>query len=247
MEVLEPALVADHFTAVMKNQRDREAAVQRSRDLKLNKFMSQMLHKADAAARAREQHAEGQLKCPKPYVLIKPKGARGPRRFFDRFQFRQVYVLHFLCAHDQSKVGSGIVLKRNAAWVKTIAPALATSLFLIRIFVRLTLGIPMDLPEWCTRLAAGGLIDEDGLRTISQELDEQIDSLERLLKKFEQDPTSMDWNVVVDMSPTAYRTISKVAEEHPEWRKEMRFCENRNGLGAWVKKENTDQWRARLD
>ena len=57
--------------------------------------------------------------APVVVALTKPRGAWGLGHFLLHFPPRQVYVLHFLCAmSDQSKVGSGIVIERDAAWLK---------------------------------------------------------------------------------------------------------------------------------
>ena len=271
-EILEPALVADHFAAVSQHQRDIEQKEREQLELRYREktvdhvFQTKVFEVVDslareqkqyalAAARARAQHAEGQLKCPNLYILTLPRESRGPRRFNRaRFRTKRIYILYFLCSHDQSKVGPGIVLKRDTKWLKTVAPALRASLFLTRIFIRLAVGMSLDLPDWLSQLGtAGGISDENGLRILSEEMDEQLENLEQKLSSIHKDSSSsssdFDWNKIQQevhrVSPQAYRYIAQVAEEHLEWRNHMMFCENRSGYGAWIKRENEEHWKSR--
>ena len=110
----------------------------------------------------------GPVPCPRLFVLAKPSWI-GPlhkkRRFFANR--RVSYVLYFLCARDLTIVEPGILLKTNTTWLETVAPALAISLYLMRLSVACNFGVSVNFEEWLAqRCGMEPVIDEPALASL---------------------------------------------------------------------------------
>ena len=104
----------------------------------------------------------GPVSCPRLFVLVKPSCPQKRSFFANR---RVSCVLYFLCAHDLTKVEPGIVLETDTCWFEKVAPALATSLYLMRLSVARNYGVSVDFEDWLARrFGTEPIVDE---RTLS--------------------------------------------------------------------------------
>lgn len=255
VEHLEPVLVARHFEARNESRRNADTkqrkAEQESRVT--NEEIVRLLH---SAARARERMSEGELECPLLFVLSRPRNIQGSGKSWaptlrEPLRIKKTYILYFLCAYDKSRIDCGIVVKKNKEWVKMVAPALKLAVFCLRVGIKVGFGVSLYAPDCLENLGVEGLMDEQILGKLSDEIDTSLQQLEELLRSHAKNDAEVAevFGEAQTIAHDAYAEVARVANEKENrkgWRDEMRVCEHNDGQ-AWVKRENYDKWKADLE
>jgi hypothetical protein len=188
----------------------------------------EILEKFQHVAVFHEQLADGQLECPKLYVIARPSNNRGrwAPQFRNLLRTKQTYFLYFLCEHNLTKIDHAIELQKDTEWFAKAAPALILSLTLIRVAVMLGAGAAVAgiFANWLEQIGLNSLVTEDNLTQVFNAELVSLDLMDRL-RNMDLEQGESSWESIQSeikrVSPSCYSTIAELAKKDSKWRDEM--------------------------
>jgi serine/threonine protein kinase len=248
-DYLEPQLAYFHITGRNECYRRKEEERRQEEDAQRHKeILEKFLH----VAVVHEQLADGQLECPKLYVIARPCSNRGrwAPKFRNILRTKQTYFLYFLCEHDLTKIDHAIEIQKDKEWFVKAAPALLLSLTLIRVALMLGAGAVVAgiFANWLEQIGLDSLVTEAMLTQVFNKDLVSLDLLDRL-RNMDSEQGEFPWeSIQSDMkrvSPSCFSTIAELAKKDSKWRDKMTWTirTKKSGQGAWVKNQNVLHWK----
>jgi serine/threonine protein kinase len=174
---------------------------------------------------------------PRTFILIPAdikSGWTHPRSWL-RSRVQKKYYLFFVCAASQKVVSPPIKLKVAKDWICKIAPILATSLYLLKMSMKVGLNVNLDLD------GVASVLFEISSSHIAELLNEVTEILEETNNRGLRDRLELlqlSDNDVRELSGDAYELLLEKASEQIGWRSAMETVRTPSSPAVlWVTKE----------
>ena len=258
MDHASQALLSKHVKLQRKNSRSFQGSLscilerfEASFDQRVDKAVrSALLPEISKIMRGQELLGKDELTCPKLCFIVPTKANRGKQGFMSmvhslRDLAQTTILLYFVCDYDKSPVLSPLVLYKNKAWVRKVAPAIQLSILIASLALNIE-GVPVQIP-------VPGFNFKDQLRNMEALMSEFVSpedaaTIERFASSISSGSESSTFSLTATkLADTSYQEIKEAAKDKPEWRTSMVLVQcKKTGEFGWVRKSNAEKWAKSL-
>ena len=228
--------IADRLSHILERLENVDQRVDRA----VNKLM-----------RGQELLGKDELSCPKLCFIVPTKANRGKQGIMSmvhslRDLAQTTVLLYFVCDYDKTPVLPPLMLYKNKAWVRKVAPAVQLSILIAGLALNLN-GVPAQIP-------VPGMDFKDQLRNLEALMSEFVSpedaaTIERCCaSSVSSGRDSSAFSLpATKLADTSYQVIKEAAKGNSEWRTSMVLVQcKKTGEFGWVRKNNAEKWAKSL-